>query len=167
MKNISFFLLNLSGTHFLTKLNSLQNSYLETLFQQIKTSNTKVVPLTLRIHFNILLSSLSGTTFVFFQMKDKRRISNISSISRTFITNEKNLCTKFCEISGIVHSITKYEHNFTGFDQFKNVLNDHKPIFYCFTEKRNRSPLFYTAERQLSIFQKVRNIYTKTKKISQ
>ena len=37
--------------------------------------------------------------------------------------------------------ISKYEHNKIGFDLSINVLSDDEPIFTCFAEKRNLSPM--------------------------
>ena len=64
------------------------------------------------------------------------------------------------ELFGIVFSLTGYEHNIISPGAFINVFNDHKPISSWFTKKGNLSPIFYTAQMQLSKFQKLRLIYT-------
>ena len=78
--------------------------------------------------------------------------------SRTFTTAEQKLCTAYRGIIGIVYSLTIYEHIIIGSAHFINVLNDHKPILSCFTKKGYLSPIFYTAQMQLTKFQKLRII---------
>ena len=65
-----------------------------------------------------------------------------------------------------MYSLTIYEHIIYGSAHFVNVLNDHKPLLSFFTKKSNLSPIFYTAQLQLTKFQKLRNIYTKGKNLS-
>ena len=143
------------------------NDELETLFRKIKHSITKDVTLTLpntKYPFFITVgSSLIGIGCVLFQMNEHGKLDVISYISRIFTTNEQKLCTTYRELIGIVYALTIYEHIIIGSAHFINVLNDHKPILSCFTKKGNLSPIFYTAQMQLTKFQKLRIIYTKGK----
>ena len=56
--------------------------------------------------------------------------------------------------------------NSIGSDRLFNVLNGHKPILSCFINEANLFPLFYTAQTQLSNFQKLRIGHTKGKNFS-
>ena len=71
-----------------------------------------------------------------------------------FLSMNKKLCTTFRELFGIVYSLTKNGDNIIASDLCNNVLNDHKPIFSCFTKKGNICPIFYTAQKELTKFRK-------------
>ena len=75
-------------------------------------------------------------------------------------------CTTYCELIGIAYPITIYHHNTFGFDHFIKVVNDKKPFLGCFVKKGNTYSTFYTAQVQLSKFQKLRRFYTGGKKFS-
>ena len=87
----------------------------------------------------------------------------ISYNSRLFTTTEHKLYTTYRELIEIVYSMTIYEHIIIGSDDCINVLNDDKSDFRCFTKIKIISPILYTAEMQLTNFQKLRVIQTQGK----
>ena len=89
----------------------------------------------------------------------------LSYISRIFTTNEQKHFTAYRELIGLVNSLSIIELSNIGSDHFNKALNNHKLNCSCLT-KKSYSRLFYTAERQLTNFQKLRIIYTKRKKLS-
>ena len=97
-------------------------------------------------------------------MNEHGQFDVISYIPRIFTTTEQKLCTTFRELIGIVYSLTNYEHIIIGSAHFIKVLKDQKPIISCFTKKGNLSPTFYTAQMQLTKFQRLRISYTEGKK---
>ena len=111
--------------------------------------------------FNSVESSLIAIGDVLFQKNDQGKLDILSYISRISIAKEQQLCVANRELIGNVHSVTTYEHNIIGSDHFKKNVKDDKPIRSYITKKRNVSPIVYTAQKQLTIIQNLRNIYTK------
>ena len=76
-----------------------RNNEVETLFQQIKTTSTKsvtlTIPITNHLFFITVDSSLIGIGSVLFHMNDKGEVDFISYYSRNFTTNERKLCTTY------------------------------------------------------------------------
>ena len=93
-------------------------------------------------------------------IKGKMDVTSINYCIST--TTERKLCTTCRAFIGFVNSLTEYEYNIIGSDLSINVLNDHKPFFSCFAEKRNLSPkIIFSAQMQSTKIKKLRIIYTK------
>ena len=99
-------------------------------------------------------------------MNGRGKLDVISYKSRIFTTNEQKLCITYRDIKGIVYSLTKYEHINIGSDRFRKNLTGRERNLSYFTKKRNLSPIFCTAQMQLTKIQKLRIIYTKGKNLS-
>ena len=136
------------------------NNELATFFQQIETSTTKHVAMTLpkrNHHYFITVDSfLRNLRCVFFLKNDKGKLDCFCYDSCFLQTNEHKNCTTYRELIGIVNSLTINEQNVIGSDQFKIVLNNHKPILSCLTTDRNFSPILYFAEMHFIKYQNFR-----------
>ena len=122
------------------------NNELETMFQQIRTSFTKVVTLTLpktnSPFFVTVDSTLIGKGCVPLKMIYQTKVDNYSYNIRFLITREQKLFTTYRQLVGILWSLTIYEQTFIGTDRLINVLNGHEPILSCFVNEENFFPLF-------------------------
>ena len=67
---------------------------------------------------------------------------------------------------GIVYLLMTYDQIMIGYDHFSNVLNDHKPIFICFTKKGSLFPAFFTSQFQLTKCRNLRIFYQERKNFS-
>ena len=57
-----------------------------------------------------------------------------------------------------------HEHDIIGSDRFFKVLNNRRPVSSCFTKTGNFSPIFNTAQMELTKFLNIGIVYTKAKK---
>ena len=115
------------------------------------------------VFFSVVSFSI-GINFVTFQMNDNRKLDNMSYSFTIFTTKEQNLITTRCELVEIAFSQIMYEHKIIGPDHFF-FLNDRNPIFSSFTKKRKLYAIFYISQMKLTIYQNLRIIYTKRKKL--
>ena len=108
------------------------NRKLEPVIQQIETFFKNYVTLSLpntNHSFSITVAfSLSVEGCLLFQMFGKGKLDFLSNNTGVFNTNELKLCTIYRELTGIVYSLTIYEHIIVGSDYFIIVLKDHKPV---------------------------------------
>ena len=142
---------------------------LEKKFQHVKNSMTAdtelTIPNTKHPFFITVDASLVGLGAVLFQMSEKNKMKVISYNFRILNTQEQKLSTLDRELLAIVYALQIYEFLIIGSPHPIYIFTDHKPLLHCFAKKRNISPRFYIAQKQLTKVSKLKIIHTPGKNL--